>query len=499
MHFPSLWLTILAALAPFVIGFVLGAIRGAIMSVRGGNERLLDFARMVSSDANNLLAMVLGAPLLLYALIGEFPLVYIGVAAALYVISGVFSFFITRAAGLNNETRLLHPTILQFVFSRRWEPMFGLAVLAIAMIVPIIVTVIGFMTAQSADLSTQDGRFGVAFVVFTGQSFAWFVMSIVLYIKDLWLLKTSRQARVTTFAHSMRTFIVGAWLAVFPFYQYRMELVSNHYNWVAAAAFFIIVAYIATVVLPFQIGRARFNQRRTNALMRLTDACDRVLVATDERVSPGFKAYTMEAVDRDLKELFLEQVRGCDFFRFLAAVPYMKAEAENSGTELAVLPTGETGQFDMLPTGSGAGSEAYREFLVEDVMKAGDRVTPLPQWLWIAEDHKQLLPRLDYRLFLLNRIEDFLENRADEGWLRGLAMQTKADAEKWLARPEGRSVLLASAGVVLSMLVPLAKDEFGAEARAAMRQLTRDAGAVVQPGAPQVPAAAKPAPKPPSP
>lgn len=494
MHFPSLWLTILAAIAPSIVGFIVGFASAYRNAREGGQNRLLQFSRLMSSDTNNMLQMALAPPLLLYALIGEFPVVYIGVAAALYVITGIFGFFITRAAGLDRETRLLHPTILGFVFSRRWVATFGQGLLAVLFLAPLAIVVWAFLVARGSDLSSDTARFQVALIVFAGQAFVTFVISVTLYLVHLWSANTSRQGRVVMFSQSMRVFVAGAWLIVFPFYEYRMDLVSNHGEWVAAAVFAVVVAYLLTVVLPFQIGRTRFDQRRREALTHLTDACDRVLVATDEKVSDGFRTYTMDAVDRDLKELFLQHVRGCDFFRYFAAMPYVQAQAAaGEGKELAVLPTGATGEFDMLPTGSGAGSEAYRQFLIEEVVQVGGQVTPVPQWEWIASDHKRLLPKLDYRLFLLNRIEDFLENRSDEGWLRGLAMQTKADAEKWLTRREGRSVLLASAGVVLSMLVPLAKDEFSAEARAAMRQLGRDAGIV----APSVEPA--PAPKAPSP
>ncbi|HVY84308.1 MAG TPA: hypothetical protein VG943_04185 [Caulobacterales bacterium] len=449
-HFPSFWLIIAAGLGPlFVYGLVLGIIKRPAFNAA-------QTIRTSDSDAVNLLS-ILATPGIFWALTGSFPTTYFIVAAALYVLTGAIIYLVYRAAGLPREKRVAEMGSLTAVFFRPTTAVVGCLTMIVIPAGFIWMLVQAYHKAKTVELTSASGLFEVAVLLFGWQALVTMGLSVAVGAITLSSSHTPKQQRFTVLCATFRSTVLACWTLGYPFYAFRQSYALAHLDWALWGLGVCGAIYLLAVAIPFQLGWGAFNRKQRQRLTLLQENVDTIRqVLADPVMPPDFKQLAVRKQVEPLRDVYKQIVQRYSFFGFLAQVsrlshdPEVQQEAGNS------LPTPALGQLDMAAS-PGAPCAADYDAMVEQMARKPNQFSPASDWERIAVEERSKLPTLDYRLFLLNALEDVFENLTDPGRLSFVALQIRNEIKAWQDQPKGRSLVLTAAGSLVSFLIPVVK------------------------------------------
>lgn len=453
MTFPSLWLAISVVAAYFVFIMVLTQGVSALMRKgareddwAGGAERAQGAVGMGGEIASYWLP-----PLLFFAFTGSFPWTFAAVAVVLWLIATTISeMLIVRGLGARRDARDGDSVLLLNIFGMTQNMIWSGCVIALVGLgCYIYFFIAGLQTAERVDLTSAPGLFEVALFVFFWPAVLTFITTWPMNSVRLLSSGTPRQTRVEVFVRSVRLFMIGVWGLFYPFFAFRQDVLQENATWLYLAAAAALAFYLLTAVAPFEVGRLGFARREREALEGLRDEGQALTVATEPNVSPAFRDAVLADAEARLRQRFEE---------LCVAHPMLVSVAR------AELPAKETTEEGGAPAPDAPPPSRY-EALLDDL---DARTKTLPQLAKIGGAYRERLPNLDYRLFTLARAGQVLRHIGDAGWVRGLAILIERDVARRLERREAKSILVASIGVLLSAIVPLAQREFDPELRAAV-------------------------------
>jgi hypothetical protein len=441
MHFPSLWLIVLFAIAPFIVGGFLGS-----WAMR--RDPLFGQRRLSESGLYSLAGFML-TPAWFFALTGSFPTTYALGGAGLYILTGVALWFALRAAGLPRNKRVVQTTCLDTALMKPPHVLGGCLLLLVILALYLAFTIVAFGKAKAVNLGSADGLFAVALWVFTIPPAVFFALGNVMRLLNLVSAETPQQTRVQSFATALRDYVLSAWSIGYPFIAFHRNTLAANPRWIVLGVVAYAVAYLVFVVLPYGVGRTRFIERSKEVLEKLDDAASRIIIATEREVSDAYQVHILERARRDLQELIVDVVKERPFFRYYLDTVSRQMAAFSQGLTSTETPLA-------LPAPNAPPAEHPE--------------TP-GRWDKIISDHGPQMPEWDYRMYLIAQVQEILEHPGDKGWLRGAGLATRIAVARWLNRNYARSVVLGSLGVAASALFALGLQAFQGELMAAAQSL----------------------------
>jgi len=458
MTFPSIWLTVGFAVAYLVLLVGIGGFT-AWWVARGAKEKG-DVAG-ASTRAARLLtpAMEMASyflpPLFFFAFTGSFPWTFSFVSVVLFAITATMSALIVSGSDIHKHAKDGDSVLLEQFFKSRYVTPLGCVLLLVMMGFYVFLLVQGIRTAARVDLSSPEGLFEVAIYVFLLPAAFTFATSWPVVATRLASAATPRQIRVETFARSVRQFVIGVWGLFYPFFAFRQDLMEANSSWLYLGAAAAIGVYLLTAVAPFELGRLGFARKERDALEHLRETSQALVVATEPGVSEEFRAHIFQRMEHVLDDVMSRmQGENASFSCLLWVREYPQGKPEADPNVAAADPN---------VSAAPAGLYGQRVAALGDGSKL-DRVS-----LGYALAYAQRLPELDYRLYGASQVREMLRQFHDASWVRGVAMLTERAAARRLERREAKSILVASIGVVLASIVPLAQHEFDAEIRSTIR------------------------------
>ncbi|MDP3738319.1 MAG: hypothetical protein Q8R02_13070, partial [Hyphomonadaceae bacterium] len=377
----------------------------------------------------------------------QWPLVAGAIVMLLF--GGVIVFMIYAAAGL------LHPfrdrdigTLTRAFMKPVQQGLSAIPVLLAAVALPIVMIYLAFQKAHQVDLQSNEGLFEIGLLLMTVQTGCWFVFNNFLYGIMLLSKETSRQQRVQIFAWSLRTYLVSGWTAAYPFYAFRFDELSRQPIYILAGAGIYLTTFLIFVLVPYLIGRTRYQAHKNKILQKVSDECRRVNIATDMGVADDYRQKAIGRVFRNMQIILDDMGKDRPFFKMMT--PRATSLFSNPGADLlrvqAETAPSAANNLQVIDA-SGRVPAAYEQPPEEDQRPAPGAALGLPPL--------EEVQYLDYRLFVLAAAERLTTFRNSPATIRGAAAEIAVDCDRWLQTKEGRSGLLAFIGVVVSAVLPV--------------------------------------------
>jgi hypothetical protein len=375
-----------------------------------------------------------------FALTGNFPWSLIVGGVIMTIVGGVIVFLIYGAAGLLHPYRDRDNVTLARAFLKPVQQ--GIAAIPVLLaiyVTPFVILFLAFQKAHQVNLGTTEGLFEIGLLQLT------IMTGLILLSKE-----TSRQQRIQVLAQSFRNYLIGAWVAGYPFYAFRFDELSNQRLFVIVGAGLYMLAFLTFVLVPYLIGRTRYQAHKNKVLQKVSDECRRMSIATDIGVADSYRQKTMDRVFSNIRIILDGMGKDRPYFKYMT--PHAAA------------------LFSSGPSGSLAASPAPAQAPAPpDVSVIDQGGTALPV---VQTEHHRRVPQdaqpsvvqpspleevqyLDYRLFVLAAAERLTTYRDHPATARGVAAEIAVDCDRWLQTKEGRSGILAFVGVVISALLPI--------------------------------------------
>lgn len=440
MTFPSLWLAIGGILATGMLLSGLQALARRMAAKRATN------ISPIPALLGGILSFLASA-WMFFSLTGNFPWSLLVGGVIMTVIGGVIVFLIYGAAGLLHPYRDRDNVTLARAFLKPLQQ--GIAAIPVLLaiyVTPFVILYLAFQKANDVDLGTREGLFEIGLLqltIMTGVTFALtnLINGLILLSKE-----TSRQQRIQVLAQSFRNYLISAWVAGYPFYAFRFDELSNQRLFVVVGAALYLLAFLTFVLVPYLIGRTRYQAHKNKVLQKVSDECRRMSIATDLGVADSYRQKAMDRVFGNIRIILDGMGKDRPYFKYMT--PHAAA------------------LFSSGPSGSLAAPEAPASSDVSVIDQGG---TALPV---VQHEHQQQAPApgpnpleevqyLDYRLFVLAAAERLTTYRDHPATVRGVAAEIAVDCDRWLQTKEGRSGALAFMGVVISALLPIVFQYYG--------------------------------------
>jgi hypothetical protein len=445
MSFPSLWLAIGGML---VSGLLMGWLsQAAAKSAANGTGNRHPLPALLV----NVLAF-LSSAWLFFAVTGNFPwaLVIGGVVMTLF--GGVIVFMIYAAAGLLHPFRDRDIATLTRAFLKPVQQ--GLSVLPVALamfVLPIVMIYLAFEKAHQVDLQSDEGLFEIGLLLLSIQTGFWFILTNFINGFILLSKETSRQQRIQTFAQSFRNYLVSGWTVAYPFYAFRFDQLSNQPLFVWAGVGLYLLTFLTFVLIPYLVGRTRYQAHKNKILAKVSDECRRVSIATDMGVAESYRQKAMGRAFRNIRNILGDMGKDRPFFKYMT--PHATSLFSHSDSELLASSAPSSMQttaakLEIIDQPRQQVPSTYQDpAAAEEQAAAPGAALGLPPL--------EEVQYLDYRLFVLAAAERLTTFRGDAATIRGAAAEIAVDCDRWLQTKEGRSGVLAFMGVAVSAILPV--------------------------------------------
>ncbi len=364
-----------------------------------------------------------------FTLTGSFPwqLLAIGFPLALVGFGAVAAIFL--AAGLLNQGRANDVYVLQGFFLRKRNIGMTVGLVYLMLLIQFALVYFAFQKSTSTDISTTDGLFDVGLWILSVPTAIVFVLTNVVRGIQLLSRETSRQVRIHALAFSFSHFAVSAWTVGYPWYAFRQQEIADQPILLLMGMAVVIGLFLMFVIIPYYVGRTRFDVKKAHDLGILKTECARLEIATNGTISPEYSRELMGKSFRNLQQLINVNVEDRPVL----------AEFHERFNKLIE----EVGQPE------------------QQLIENGDMadIGPAPQ------EDSSAAEQADHRLFVFIRANRLVTVRRDKGTLRGVAFETSLECDRWLSQRDGRTALLALLGFAGSAVIPFAARLFETEAK----------------------------------
>jgi hypothetical protein len=445
MSFPSLWLAAGGMLVFILLSGWLSQITAKGAAANNSNRHPLP-AMLV-----NILSF-LNSAWLFFSATGHFPWPLLVGGIVMTLFGSVIVFMIYGAAGLLHPFRDRDINTLMRAFLKPVQQ--GLSALLLivlpALVLPLVMLFLAFQKAHQVDLHSNQGLFEVGLLLMSIQTGFWFLLTNFMNGFSMLSKETSRQQRTQSFATSFRTYLIAGWTVVYPFYAFRFEQVREQPLFVWAGAALYLVMFLTFVLIPYLVGRTRYEAHKDKILQKVSDECRRVNIATDPGVADSYRQKAMGRVFGNIRNILDDMGKDRPFFKYMT--PHATSLFSNPDMDAlassAPPPASGPGNLAVIDQPSDQVPAAYQEPAADEthIETPGAKLGLAPL---------EEVQYLDYRLFVLAAAERLTTFRSNPATIRGAAAEIAVDCDRWLHTKEGRSGILAFIGVVVSATLPI--------------------------------------------
>lgn len=412
MDFPNGWLTIGVQVMLLIASTIL---QFAFTRNGPAGQNTIGY-----SLAFTLASMIVSAATF-FALTGSFPWQLLAIGIPLALTGHCVVWLIFLAAGLQSPNRARDVFVLQSVFFRQRNVAAVLTIVYLSLILQFSLVFVAFQRAEASDVATADGLFEVGLWALSIPTAAVFLVGNLMRGLSLLSRETPRQARVHALAFAFSQFATTAWTVGYPWYAFRQEELVGQPLVILMAMVALIGLFLLFVIIPYYVGRTRFDVKKLHDLNILKTECARLEIATNGTISQKYKTELLSKSFRNLHALIKENAEG-------------RPSLEEFHTRFSQLVE-EIGKAPASPADQTRELEAEYDPPAEDTTEA---------------------EQSDPRMFVFVRANRLITSRHDLSTLRGIAFETALECDRWLAMRDGRTALLAIAGVIGTAIIPLA-------------------------------------------